>query len=64
MSTTQIALTVAEVAAALNLGRNTVYDLIRTGDLPAIRVGRAIRIPQAALTAWINSNTMKGNTRT
>lgn len=63
MSTTQLALTVAEAAAALHLGRNTVYDLIRHGDLPSIRIGRAIRVPQAALQEWINSNTQKGITR-
>lgn len=50
-------LTVTETAAALHLGRNTVYDLIRLGQLPAVRVGRAIRIPQTALHEWINSNT-------
>lgn len=61
MSSTQLALTVAETAAALHLGRNTVYDLIRSGALPSIRVGRAIRIPQAALHEWITSNTREGN---
>lgn len=62
MSTT-LTLTVSECAQALHLGRNTVYDLIRSGDLPAFRVGRVIRIPQAALHEWINSNTQKGITR-
>lgn len=55
-------LTVAETAAALHLGRNTVYDLIRLGQLPTIRVGRAIRVPQAALTEWIQNNTESSTT--
>lgn len=63
MSTTIALLTVAEAATALHLGRNTVYDLIRSGELPSLRVGRAIRIPQTALHEWINSNTQKGNTQ-
>lgn len=62
MTSTQLALTVAEAAAALHLGRNTIYDLIRTGQLPAIRVGRAIRIPSTALHEWIDNNTQKGIT--
>lgn len=53
---TPLALTVAETATALRLGRNTVYDLIRTGEIPSIRVGRAIRVPQAALTEWLNQS--------
>lgn len=62
MSTTQLAYTVAETARALHLGRNTIYDLIRAGQLPVIRVGRAIRIPSTALDEWIDSNTQKGIT--
>lgn len=58
---TILALTVEEAAQALHLGRNTVYELIRTGQIPSLRVGRAIRIPQAALQEWIQSNT-KGTT--
>lgn len=54
---TVLALTVSEAAEALHLGRNTVYDLIRTGQIPSLRVGRAIRIPQAALNEWITTNT-------
>lgn len=54
------ALTVAETAAALHLNRNTVYDLVRRGQLPALRVGRVIRIPETALHEWITSNTQKG----
>ena len=42
-------LTVAEVCTVLSLGKTTVYDLIRRGDLPARRFGRALRVPRAAL---------------
>lgn len=59
MSTTTALLTVAETAAALHLGRTTVYELIRTGQLPVLRVGRAIRVPESTLAAWIDSNTRK-----
>ena len=37
-------LTVNEVADLLRVSRMTVYRLIKTGDMPAIRVGRNYRL--------------------
>jgi excisionase family DNA binding protein len=37
-------LTVAEVAAQLRVSNMTVYRLITTGDLPAVRVGKSYRL--------------------
>lgn len=48
--------TVNETARELRIGRNKVYDLIRAGDLPALHIGRAIRVPVSALRAWLESN--------
>lgn len=41
--------TVAEVCERLRLSRATVYAQIRSGDLPAIRVGTAYKVPVTAL---------------
>ncbi|WP_027366101.1 helix-turn-helix transcriptional regulator [Desulfotruncus alcoholivorax] len=38
------ALTPAEVAGILRITKNTVYELIKRGELPAYRVGRKIRV--------------------
>ncbi len=46
-------LTVPEVAAELRVSRMTVYRLIHDGDLPAIRVGRNIRVPENALDTYV-----------
>ncbi len=46
-----------EAAVALGLGRSTIYELLASGKLPAIRFGRAIRVPKAALEAWIREQT-------
>jgi excisionase family DNA binding protein len=43
-------LTVREVAAILRVGRNQLYAAVARGDLPAVRIGRTIRIPRNALT--------------
>ena len=39
--------TVAEVAAAMRVSNMTVYRLIRSGELPALRVGKGYRIFEA-----------------
>ncbi|MFE3377612.1 helix-turn-helix domain-containing protein [Streptomyces anulatus] len=46
-------LTVPEVMARLKLGRSTVYDLIRSGRLISITIGRARRIPADAVRDFI-----------
>ncbi|MEK8170594.1 helix-turn-helix domain-containing protein [Streptomyces sp. M19] len=47
-------LTVPEVMARLQLGRSAVYDLIRSHRLPSLTIGRARRIPAAALRDFID----------
>ena len=37
-------LTVAEVAAMMRVSKMTVYRLVHSGELPAVRVGRAFRV--------------------
>jgi excisionase family DNA binding protein len=46
---TNRALTVRIAARRLSLSEKSVYRAIARGDLPAIRVGRAVRVPEAAL---------------
>jgi excisionase family DNA binding protein len=46
-------MTVAEVAGVLRVSNMTVYRLIKTGELPAIRVGKSFRIQQHDLTAYL-----------
>jgi len=49
-------LTVAEVAETLRLSRMTVYRLIHSGELPAMRVGRSFRVPQSAVDALVEQS--------
>ena len=50
-------LTVPQVMERLQLGRTTVYDLLRTRQLPSLTLGRARarRIPAHALTNFIRT---------
>lgn len=41
-------LTVAEVADLTRLSRGTIYRLVDTDDLEAIRIGNSIRVPERA----------------
>lgn len=42
-------LTVAEVADTMRVSRMTVYRLVHSGELPAIRFGRSFRVPESAV---------------
>ena len=42
-----------EVAAALRVGRSTVYELIAKGELKVVHIGRAVRVPAIELEAWV-----------
>ena len=46
-------LTVPEAARVLRISRNLAYELVARGEIPAIRLGRVIRVPRAALEEWV-----------
>ena len=48
-----ITLTVDELAAVLKIGRNTAYELVRSGQIISFTVGRQIRISKSALLAYM-----------
>jgi len=43
-------LTVAEVAEIMRVSKMTVYRLVHSGELPAVRFGRSYRVPETAVT--------------
>jgi len=42
-------LDVPEVAKLLGIGRDTAYEAVASGEIPSIRLGRRIVVPEAAL---------------
>ena len=46
-------LTAQEVADLLRVRTSRVYDLVRLGLLPGVRLGRQVRIDPGALRTWI-----------
>lgn len=48
--------TVAEVAAHMRVSNMTVYRLIKSGQLPALRVGKNFRIRGRDLVAYLEAS--------
>ena len=48
-------LTVAEVAELMRVSKMTVYRLVHSGELPAIRFGRSFRVPESAVSAAVRT---------
>lgn len=46
-------LTVAEVAAIMRVSKMTVYRLVHSGEMPAVRVGRSFRVPESVVNDYL-----------
>ena len=46
-------LRVEDLMPILNVGRNTAYRLVRSGEIRSIKIGRQIRIPRQALLDYL-----------
>jgi excisionase family DNA binding protein len=46
-------LTPERAAERLDLGRTKVYELIATGELESVKIGRARRVPADAIATYI-----------
>ncbi|MEO8328583.1 MAG: helix-turn-helix domain-containing protein [Candidatus Nanopelagicales bacterium] len=49
-------LTVAEVATLMRVSKMTVYRLVHSAELPAIRVGRSFRVPEQAVHDYLKDS--------
>ena len=48
-----LVLRVAELMPVLKIGRNAAYELIRSGQLKALRIGNSYRIPRSELLRFL-----------
>ena len=48
-----ITLRVEDLMPILNVGRNTAYQLVRSGEIRSIKIGRQIRIPRQVLLDYL-----------
>lgn len=47
--------TVAEVASLMRVSKMTVYRLVHSGELPAVRVGRSFRVRESAVHDYLRT---------
>jgi excisionase family DNA binding protein len=43
----------SQVAQLVGLGRSRTYELIRSGRLPSIKIGKSVRVPLHMLEEWV-----------
>jgi excisionase family DNA binding protein len=48
-----LTVTVEQAAKLLGIGRSTAYELVHTGDIPSLRLGRRIVVPCGALQSML-----------
>ncbi|MDP9806668.1 excisionase family DNA binding protein [Trueperella bonasi] len=48
--------TVAEVAEMTRVSRMTVYRMVHSGELPAVRVGNSYRVPKSAVDSLLGGS--------
>lgn len=56
---TERLLTAAEVADQLRVSTMTIYRLIRSGELPAVRVGRNYRVRENDLAVYLDAQVVE-----
>ncbi len=46
---------VEELMPILRIGRNTAYELVRSGQIKSIKIGRQLRVPKQAIMGYLES---------
>lgn len=54
-------LRVGEAARLLSISRSQAYALCAGGLLPSVKIGSAVRVPRAALLAWVEQQQRGAN---
>ena len=49
-----LALRVEDLMPILDIGRNTAYELVRSGKIRSVKVGRQLRIPRDAVVEFLS----------
>lgn len=46
---------IAELQSMLRISRNTAYELVRSGKIRSVKIGRTYRIPLTAVEDYLNT---------
>lgn len=55
-----MAFTIADVTVIMHMNKSTVSDLIRSGEIRAMRCGKIVRISKEALVEWWVNMALEG----
>ena len=50
----QLLVTPEEAARRLSVGRTTIYELMASGELQSVSIGRCRRVPAISLSSFVN----------
>lgn len=53
----------AEAADSIGVSRSRMYELIASGEVPSVRVGRTLRVPVDALRRWVEQQLAERKTQ-
>jgi excisionase family DNA binding protein len=56
----RVTLTVTETAKLLGIGRGQAYDAVRRGEIHAIRLGKRLVVPKAAIDRLLEGKGRSG----
>lgn len=60
MPTERLTITVEDAAALLGISRGLAYDLVRRGEIPALRLGGRIVVPKRRLQEMVDGQHRDG----
>lgn len=49
-------LKVPEVAEMLQIARSRAYELVGSGEIPSVRIGRSVRVSRKELDHWLEEH--------
>jgi excisionase family DNA binding protein len=53
-------LKVPEVAEVLSIVRSRAYELVGSGEIPSVRIGRSVRVSREELERWLEEQRQPG----
>ncbi len=53
----KLLLRISEAADMLGVARSKAYAMVQAGELPAVRIGKSVRIPVRALNDYVERKT-------
>lgn len=56
----KLLLRIDEITEILGISRSQAYKMVAAGEIPSLKIGKAIRIPADRLKAWVEAETLGG----